>query len=443
MTDYIERAREVIVTVKGGSNGSGVLVQPCSGDYSYVFTAKHVIRIDEKLPELTDAPAIEVLNHQNQKIEVVAVHVDPDHDIAILVIPRIPGITTRTAVAMPSRDENVLFYGYPENRRQGNPEDRLREFYGRVATLPKDRMVLRLEDVSFHDHVVGASGGAIFRIVENDIFLCGIEYRMEGEVNVEFNGRVVGCPLSFFSAVLKREHLSPLYPEAMASFLGLVNDTFTCLEDVDNPENIRFLRSKLHGFIKQIIGKDEINPAGLAEKMCESLLVNESPPQHLHLPALWVAYLEFLSIACLVDETQLMDFPSLEESNKRRKFLFAARKENWIQFLPQIFNSDFRGLMPGGVVVVGTFAARSSLQPEGVQFQRVVSDISRASKSLLLVDEGIRNPGREFKFRHLAELHRVCVMANENEYSSFGDGEPGFDVPELFKKVRDAYHAYI
>ena len=64
-------------------NGSGVLIQPNSTEFSYVLTARHVI-IDYANSPNTD---VEVINIDGNKIDVIDKYLDRDLDLAILTVP--------------------------------------------------------------------------------------------------------------------------------------------------------------------------------------------------------------------------------------------------------------------------------------------------------------------------------------------------------------------
>lgn len=423
--------------------GSGVLIQPASGESSYVVTAKHVIEIEEHSNVFRKADEINVVDYNGSSIEIVAVHVNEKFDMAVLITKEKLVIDLQPAISRPLRSESVLFYGYPETRRDGNPEDCLREFEGEVKESNNNRFIVTLKDIPDWGQVAGASGGGIFKIVGGDIFLCGIETRMEGDVSAEHHGRVVCLPLCALEELLVQKQLALIYPAAMNSFIGLVSKTFNYYDQADDPQNLRFLKNKLHEYAAKLSVNEVVKPLDLFCKLKGSLLINNSPMQDLYCSDLWVAYLEFIVISCLIDGAEVLDFSYIENNSTRRRFLFSAHKENWVWRLMDIFRSDFRGLRRDGVIVISTGDKTGKLEAKKQQVDSIVMDIGRADRSDLMVDAAIVNPAKEFKVYHLTGLHKVCVLDKEYDYRNYYAGSVDFDEVELITKFCGEYRAYI
>jgi hypothetical protein len=440
LPDFTRKIREHIVEV---DNGTGVLVQPALGECSFVVTAKHVIETGEGTGVYKSSEEVGVRLFDGTPIEISSIYIDEEADLAIMSTQKRLNIDLLPAIARPERGENVLFYGYPSTRRNGNADDRIREFEGQVNESSDTRFIVTLQNVPDWGQVVGASGGGIFIIIGEDIFLYGIESRMEGDVDAEHHGRVVCLPLLVIEALIIKEKLALIHPPAMVSFVGLISQTFNYYDEADDPRNIRFLKSRLHERARLLSVSHEVSPLNLYKEFEAALLISNSPSQDLYANDLWIAYFEFLVISCLVDEIDNIDFSYVEENFTKRRFLFSAQKENWVWRLMDIFRSDFRGLRRDGKIIISTGDRSGKLKAKTEQIQNVVMDIGRGDVSALMVDSAIVNPAKEFEVLHLTGLHKVCVLDNENELGRFYAGGDGCGESELINRIRCLYHEYI
>lgn len=440
MPDFTNKIRNHIVIV---DDGSGVLIQPANGDYSYIITAKHVLETTPDSGEYKGIDDISVVTFSNQTIELANKFISNDFDLAILVTQRRLDLDLQAAISHPEREQSIFYYGYPANRRSGNSDDRIREFIGKVNETPDGRFSVTLQSHPDWSEISGASGGGIFVEIENQLFLFGIESRYEGSAGREFHGKVVCISMQSIERFIIESGLEKIHPPALNSFLGLVNKTFELYSQADDPENLRFLKNKLHERAAIIGTTSEVNPMALCEVYKEELLIKESHVQNLHSEELWIAYFEFLIISCLIDEKKEIDFSYVRDNSTRRRFLFSASKDNWIWRLMDIFRSDFRGLRKGGKIIVSTGDLNARMQAREPQLSNIIANIGRGPVDGLMVDSAIINPAIEFQVFHLTGLHRFCVLENENDFRRFYAGGVDCGEPELIDFVKELYNAYI
>lgn len=440
MPDFTNKVRTHVVIV---DDGSGVLIQPAKGDYSYVITAKHVLETVPESGEYKDIDDISVITFSDQTIELANKFISDNFDLAILVTQQRLDLDLQTAISRPEREQSIFYYGYPKNRRSGNYDDRIREFIGKVNETPDGRFSVSLQSRPDWSEISGASGGGIFVEIENQLFLFGIESRYEGSPGREFHGKVVCISMQTIERFIIESGLEKIHPPALNSFLGLVDKTFELYSQADDPENLRFLKNKLHERAAIIGATSEVNPMALYDAYKEELLIKESHIQNLHSEEMWIAYLEFLIISCLIDEKQEIDFSYVKDNSTRRRFLFSACKDNWIWRLMDIFRSDFRGLRKGGKIIVSTGDLNARMQAREPQLSNIIANIGRGRVDGLMVDSAIINPAIEFQVFHLTGLHRFCVLENENDFRRFYAGGVGCGEPELIDFVKGLYNAHI
>lgn len=442
MPEQIEKIRSHVVMV---NDGSGVLIQPAFGDHSYILTAKHVLETDENSGEYHGISEITVIGMNGDTIDLAECVLSTDNDIAILVTSTKLDSNLQIAVSKPERNKRVLYYGYPATRRALEPRDKLRGYPGQITEVEGDRFSLALDGEPLWGEVAGASGGGVFVEIGGDIFLQGIESRVEGVVDREFHGRVICTPIAMIEKIISEARLEKIHPPSMTSFIGLVDKTFRCFAQAEDPNNLIFLISQLQERGYLLSSANGINPLTLYEKFKKKLLVNDCPEQNLYNEELWIAYFEFLIISCLIDDIEFdsVDFSYIDENSTRRRFLFSTDQENWVWKLMDIFRSDFRGLKRGGKIVVssGDSAPKHEARPSSLE--RVVVDIGRRQKSEIMVDSGITNPAIDFKVYNLTGLHRLCVVNDDEQFSEYYAGNEQYGNVELMALVKELYNAYI
>lgn len=434
MSDLIQTVHPNCVIVE---NGSGVIINPAVGDFSYILTAKHVIGIYEenKLIGYKEFDSINVATIDNEKIELLDRKIHDNLDVAILISKNRFEIDLLNVKGNISRNDHAFFLGFPEYRR--NDLKKIREFDGEIQEYDENEFVLRIKEKPSQKEVVGSSGGGIFKIIEDKVYLCGIESRMDGNAK-EFHGRVVCTHLDKFNELLNNNKLPQIFPSLMTSFFKAIENIFQHFDNADDPSCFEFLKYSLQEYASAF-SVNGPSPIEITEKLGARLLVKNSPSENLFDQSLWIAFIEFMLISSLIDNSKELNFEYIEQVSKKRKFLYTANKGNWIHKLEDIFSSDFRGLEKGGVIIISSNDARAKPRLSERAFDKIVNHIGRVSPKSLMVDTSIRNPAKEFKIFHLIGLHDKCVLNNDEEFEKYYAGNEGFDVEEMIDKFKELY----
>ncbi|EKN4739342.1 trypsin-like peptidase domain-containing protein [Yersinia enterocolitica] len=442
MRDINEKMSKHSVVVDGGS---GILINPCGGEFSYIITALHVTENIKGSRICKNHTDICVRDNEGTSILISRAIPHPDKDLALLITSEKYNLDLIPSISSVTREDKIYYCGYPDVRRNtiNKGVNNLREFEGIVQESSESEFIVRLAESPSRDEVVGASGGGIFKQVENDVFLCGIEYKMDGNTQREFHGRVVCFHISELNTWLEELTLPLIYPALMLNFLDLISKAFIYSEHVDIPENTSFLEQTLRTYIAEINNKNTATPIEVYQKLKESLLINNSDPHELYDMNLWVAFLEFITISALIDNVGSIDISYINEISNKRRFLFSASKGNWTRRLMDIYTSDFRGLMKDGVIIVSTKEYIGKFQPVDSYRQTILRDIGRKGHSHMMVDSAIKNPVSDFKLFHLSGLHHRCVIEKEDIYANYFSGNIGFDDNEVLEKVKGEYSAFI
>ncbi|WP_144401119.1 ABC-three component system protein [Pseudomonas lurida] len=440
MPNQINKIRSHVVMV---NDGSGVLIQPALGNQSYILTAKHVLEIEENSRLYHDIDEITVTKINGDVINLARRIVSADNDIAILIVNSKLDSDLQIAISKPERNKKIFYYGYPAIRRGLEPREQLREYPGQINEVEDDRFSVALDGRPGWGEVAGSSGGGVFVEIGGDIFLQGIESRVEGVVDREFHGKVICTPIAMIEKFITESGLEKIHPPSMASFIGLVDKTFQCFAQAEDPNNLTFLMNQLQERGSKLSSAEEMNPFTLFEKFKKKLLIRDCPEQNLYNEKLWIAYLEFLIISSLIDDIDVADFSYIDENSTRRRFLFSTDQDNWIWKLMDIFRSDFRGLKLGGKIVVSTGESAPKHEARKSSLKKVVVDIGRGQKSEMMVDSGITNPAIDFTVYNLTGLHKLCVVDDDESFANYYAGSDEHGEVELMALIKDLYNAYI
>ncbi|WP_333669315.1 ABC-three component system protein [Acinetobacter guillouiae] len=452
MSDIFDEMKEHTVIV---CDGSGVLIQPISEDYSYILTAKHVLKsacengreqecrtrcVCNKYLQAAD---IKVEKYNGEIINIVDSIIDDVHDIAILKTDGICDSTLVRSIDDIGRDQTVYILGYPKTRRGAIGENRINEYEGTIGRVQDSNFSVNITSKPGHDQVSGASGGGCYKNIEGDVFLCAIEIRMEGNVDTEFHGRVECIPLSIFDQLILRhiESYAQILPPYLNCFSRIIRKSFQ-FQGLSIPDSTEFLKKLLHEFAENNLSTLP-KPFEVYEYYKNSLLIRNAPIDDAFHLKLWITFLEFILICSLVDEEQKLDFSYIQRSSTKRKFLFSATIENWFFLLNDIYTSNLHGLVKDGVIIVSTGKYEGKHTPSQKALEKVISNIGRFHHAHIQIDSPLKNPVRDFKLQHWSGLHDQCVVSEEDFYVECNALTEGFDATAIFEKLRVDYREFI
>lgn len=196
------------------ANGSGCLIQPATTKYSYVLTAKHIIKDQTTLSIIRQIFNSEkgLINYNLEIIETPYNHKDPEKDAAIIKVKLLEDLYTLSRITDIFRND-ISWYltGHPTVR--GSEDFSYRHNKLTMAHVKKNGYVeAEVNKVIIHSEINGQSGGGIIGIADDKYFLAGIQTRMSMPDDKETLSRIDFMPLSFFDEIIKehKEDLSEL-----------------------------------------------------------------------------------------------------------------------------------------------------------------------------------------------------------------------------------------
>lgn len=423
-------------TVKVES-GSGCLFQPMSDKYSYVLTARHVIK-DVKLPLSIVRQTVneegDLINEELEMIGEPFYHRDENIDAAIIKIQKFDGgISELLRLDKPFTALGIFVLA-------GHPNARSKEAFSyrdNNLTLkmkkPLNYIEGELERVATHKEVVGQSGGGIINVNNGHYYLAGIQKKMSVADPQETLGRIDFMPMAFFDEIVAdHDDLIELLPYYLTSF-ALLKDQVMKIENCLVPGNVAFTREFLRGMTDKIV-HNNLTPLFVKDFFKEKLLVGKKPSQSdLLSKELWVAWLEYLIILNLIRDNNISE-GTLEENFNSFRILFSNTTKDWSAQFREITQSDFRGLAQNGCIIVST----KSKPDKYIIPAHAIDDIIRANNvqaDEMQIDEGVDHPFKSYKLVHLYAFQKKCIIEKEEDYRDF----TGMSEQMLIAKLKAEY----
>lgn len=409
-------------------NGSGCLFQPVNMAYSYVLTAKHVVKGNQPIIQRQTLDRDGELIVEN--LEIIGVpyfHSDINKDVAIIKVKPVQGIADLI------RDDNYQddsddYYlcGHPKARedgdfsfRENNLQIEHRQEYGYLEA--------ELSRAAIYGEVTGQSGGGIIKIEDSCFLLAGIQKRMAEPDERETLGRIVFAPIHFFDEIISEneEELTPLFPPYIASFARITNDIFKL-------DSLLIKRQLIQNELKFIAGQlcDDFTPQRILEIYGDSFLAYNTNPSLVNHKKLWISFLELLTVNQLHVENKL-SYEQLNSLHKKRKLLFVDT-DVWTKKLADIYKSDLSDVEKGGTVVVCATREEIPSKFEITAEELPLCDISTPIREMN-ISSTVTDPFKDLKLINLYKFQSHII----NNVIAYSDATVN-NIKEILKNETDA-----
>jgi hypothetical protein len=409
------------------NGGSGVLVGAMSKEYSYVLTARHAL--EKKLIDNS------VTDHEGKSLEVidVLVHTDPKHradfDCAVIKVAYIPSVSQKASLTtiLPIGATLVLI-GFPDTERKSCTP--IKHYDGHMTSAANELVIFTVDGIPGKATIAGMSGGGVYHIEENQAYLIGVEFSMDGTGAEQQFGRVQCQGLLRFEEIINANVSAPMIPAYLECFSRLRSSIFGF--NVVDQQHVERLRCELFKFADYLVGKGMPAPYELMGKYQQDLLVGPGRPGEVKDVKLWVAYFEFFVICALLDGASIIDEAYVNDLERKRRILYTSDGSNWVGKLELILKAARSLLDRNGTVIVASPELGADLLPNGFHVDRVVRNIAVVPNAgpLAPIDQAERELYKSFVLTHLEGIRKNCVVKEELEYSGT---EAGIAQLHLFK----------
>ncbi|HEM8721890.1 TPA: trypsin-like peptidase domain-containing protein [Enterobacter hormaechei] len=387
------------------NEGSGVLVHCLCDDFSYILTAKHVLKKENQVEDWEGKP------HQ---ILEIYFH---DDDCALLKIPPVGDLPlTRFKNNTFNYNTKGIFAGFPGYRsKDPNAAERFKTYDGNVKQT-NEGFLLELDERPPKKFIDGASGGGVYIIEKGKPYLIGIEIRMSGP-QPEEPGIVFCYDLQKFDEIVCENSLPPILPSFLSCFSMISPSIFHYT--LNSELLITKLRNILDRETKKLIANGIPKPYEILELYDNSLIVKGQDDSAIYDLELWSTYAEFLVLHSLLNNIKQIDLNYLKSIEKKIRFVYSRDKEGWLLDLNNILYSARRLLDNGGILVVSSGDTGSLPVPDKALLKYLVENISIPIAEYdeddgARIDMGFESGEIPFSLALLGGLHRECVTRNES-----------------------------
>lgn len=400
------------------NGGSGVLVNAMTQEYSYVLTAAHVI--DEAVD------GVVVIDYQGRNIDVFDVFL-PDkvddvrlYDCGVLKVAHQPHVAQQSLpAAYLQLQDKITFVGCPATERDSS--DPIKHWDGHMTSAVDELILLTVAGIPGTETIRGMSGGGIYHVDGGFPYLVGVEFKMDGTGHDQQFGRARCHSLFRFEELIVANNSAAMVPEFLECFSRIKKGIFEF--DVITPGNVQNLKVALDEFTDKLIKNGMPPPYEVMTRYSLSLLVDGKRQNELKTRELWIAYLEFLVICALLDNSGSVDSNYLKATERKRRMLYTSDGSNWIRRIEELLKVARKLLDKDGVVIVASPQATAICLPKNFSLDNIVKNIAVVpNEGPFAVDLVEATIYKSFKLTHLEALRSRCVVLEEEDYKLVPEG---------------------
>ncbi|MFA0442700.1 ABC-three component system protein [Vibrio sp. 10N.222.51.C12] len=414
--------------------GSGVIINPFTDKYSYIFTARHNIQLDIDDPNAgyLENESINVC-YENGDIITITDRIISDHsDITILVTETQLESSIDIVPDKINYQDDLLLCGYPRDRRKGDTISFSSISYHFHTDNSHSWIIKTLETVNY-DNLVGYSGGAVFNACgyPGRYELRAISSKKSGDIVREFHGDINVIPVNKFIELLEHEinrradnFLTPIIPYYLSSFTHIKELVFKLSESWDDEEKLNDVCYCLreHGISCVDVDTVNLKPIDIRERFSSYLDCNSYYPRHVNQKGFWSSFFELLIISVILDRPNEVNLDYVENMLKNRQLLYIDSETVWKKHIENILKGQYNGLSLNGAIIVRTLKEDIDYKFDSNRLMKLsdIRDISRKNrKNRHDIDNINRNTKNDRYLIDLGALNRDCLTKREKVFESW------------------------
>jgi len=302
-----------------------------------------------------------------------------------------------------------------------------------MTSAVDELILLTIAGIPGTETIRGMSGGGIYHVDNGFPYLVGVEFSMDGTGHDQQFGRARCHSLFRFEELIVANNGAAMVPAFLECFSRVKKEIFEF--DVITPGNVQNLKVALDEFTDKLINNGMPPPYEVMTQYGLSLLVDGKRPNELKARELWVAYLEFLVICALLDNSGSVDSDYLKKTERKRRMLYTSDGSNWIRRIEELLKVARKLLDEDGVLIVASPQATAICLPKDFSVENIVKNIAVVpNKGPFAVDLVEASIYKSFKLTHLEALRSRCVILKEEDYKLVSEG---VDQLLLFRKKID------
>lgn len=421
--------------------GSGVIISPFTDEYSYIFTAKHVITdidIDNIHIESVNSLDIRVLD----KIE------HEDIDLAILKISKVDEGVHLYESNYENFSQNLKFFGYPEqNRHQEKVIDQLGSYNCKLHDIGDEKYIFLLDSIAPIDDVEGFSGGGIFLIDSETGSFSILAVEVGMTTPESSNSQLDAIKIEKYIEILDKNNWQLVIPSYLRNF-EMYKDIIFEDVDLENDGSLNGIKGCLNTILEGygVTNSLTINPNSILEKFENKILTYEQKKNDLYNRCLWRGFLEFLSIYLSLNpplDSDSCNENYLDELFVKFRFVFDHKKVNFKKlFRTYILETDFGPLNELSKILIFSPLHASVGNPtldkkvSSMTLTDISSSIGSHKHRIEVVN---RNRSLRNEILHWPSVNDKCLSDNEDDYSRFTQ----FDSELVKESLNNSYGEFL
>lgn len=430
-------------------DGSGVILQPMTKEYSYVVTAKHVIQNDKDdvSKGFKSLENISIYTVSDSKLKPVDFIYHPVLDLAIIKIDYHHS-NIQVFDGHLQRDDRIELWGFPnynseKHRNNSVSKDKWLECY--VANVVKSTDELIESAPTENPEITGLqgfSGGGQWILKGNKAFLCTIEYKVTTPDS--YVNRLCAISAKRISQLLQLNDWQIIKPVYFACFKELESEVFDSLEFQTENNRKKFINTlAMHSNNKA--EPKEFSPLHLIQKTNGFVNTIMKDPNSLDNKRIWISVLEFLQTYEILSPQNSWDNEFIEYLSCRYKFLYLGN-ESWRKNINSIVLFDCEDLNEGGMLVLlqdkenRIFPDTPDYISKYVNPEKLLRNIADSMNDPQSIARANSNNLKGLKIIHMKMLHEFRIddlEENLEPLTMLSDGD------QIKKLLVDRYSEYI
>lgn len=396
----------VVKTKYNNNNGSGILITTENRDCSYLITAWHCINREEN-PNLN---LFEMYRQSDGNIARMTVNaqeilVIKEKDVVVIRLDVLLDIPLYRSTTL-SVGEEVIIPGFPQVM-QNSPSVMFRyPLRASIVSLPGDNIIQLNSERSMTtfsqnavENMSGFSGSGIFKILDNEVFLCGIITEL-GSVDGAFDA-ICGVSSDCIQNILLQNGWKQLCDIGVCSF-NIFKDSV--IDIFEEPMN-RICSVQMPNI------KKNIRPSEII-KRCGKKLVWPYSDSNLQCKEIWEGWLLYLIFRSIESQENLKDenyyIVNNTNGNRRIKLIYVTNKTKLSDFLKDYLQNAYKDINEGDFLIIKTNRLPAVMMLQSSQINKVVTDISNA----ICVEQEIRIDDVKCNTKSLSLIH-IRKMVDE------------------------------
>ncbi|SDX52554.1 ABC-three component system protein [Flavobacterium degerlachei] len=410
------------------NNGSGVIFQPNTTEYTYILSVKHNVEKEDK--SILDIGDI-IVKRNNEEIVVVNQAIAHENlDLIILIVPYIGNPNFILTTSEPIRDEELNIFGYPDYLKTQLIKTTNLVCKCGLAQVPNISYEITSNNPMYsfnrgaQQNVIGFSGSGIFKINGENLILKGIFPRLNDPEGA--HSKINGLYIAGLNEIIRKNGLLELLPDYMCNFSFLKNDAFA-LQAGFASSNIEFTKNFLISKTQDVINST-LTPNEIKNLFKNRLVLFNQDESFLQSRGIWILWLEFLTILNIVKKENYT-IEKIKEIFNNIRLISVDGDGDWSDQLTNMVYSDYRGLKKDGIVIIGI--SKPPADDETYILDKRIPHIANAIKDnkkshdrgLLQIDDGISFPLEDYKFIHIEYFKKKSIIKKHAQYADILDDD--------------------